>query len=195
MIKIHQILEGTHELKTNTRGEQYLHPHTGAVTLIETSNQNILVDTGAMGTFPMIKSNLAKLKKTIENIDIVILTHFHLDHAFNISQFQKSVIIGWKHIWENQKTIRISNWDNLHLPAEIKIIETPGHAEEHISIVVSNTEFGTTVISGDAVNEKYYQTKSIKAFSYDDALYHRSAQKILNQANYIIPGHGLPFSV
>lgn len=83
--------------------------------------------------------------------------------------------------------------DGFRLSEELSVIQTPGHAEEHLSVVVKNDDGTTVLIAGDAVNEEYALTGTVKAFTYDEALYKKNADRILKIADMVIPGHGRPF--
>src|SRR6185295_12938277 len=101
--------------------------------------------------------------------DTVVLTHFHLDHSYNIARFPNARVLGWNHDWKETGTDRFGNIENLTIAPDVRIMKTPGHTPEHLSVVVKN-EQGTTVISGDAINEDYMREKKITAFFYDEQL-------------------------
>ena len=59
--------------------------HTGSVTLVQNGKENILVDVGGTWPYGRTAGGITSKKGLKEdNIDLIILTHFHLDHAFNI---------------------------------------------------------------------------------------------------------------
>lgn len=184
-MEIIPIITGTHKVEPNSKGV-FIPEHTGAVTLLKSEKRNILVDVGARGYLPKIRDELKNLNLSTADIDLIILTHFHLDHAYNVSHFEKARVFGWRHEWCPNGTQRLNEYEL----SEIEIIQTPGHAEEHLSVVCENESGQTVVIAGDAINKKYIETGEINAFSYDDKLYHESARKVLQLADIIVPGHG-----
>lgn len=191
-MKIIQLINGTHVTKATPFGT-LLPGHTGAVTLLQHDGQNILVDTGGRGMFHALKIALKERDLDPSDINVVILTHLHLDHAFNISRFPNARIFAWMHEWRENETLRIKDIDGFRLFDVITLLQTPGHAEEHLSVVVENDDGIVVVIAGDALNEEYAMTGTIKAFVYDEGLYRKSADRLLGIADSVIPGHGRMF--
>lgn len=191
-MKIIPLVTGTHATKQTPFGV-LLPGHTGSVTLLQHDGQNILVDTGGRGMFHALKIALKQNDLDFSDITMVILTHLHLDHAFNISRFPNARIFAWMHEWRDQETLRIANIDGFRLLDAITILQTPGHAEEHLSVAVQGDDGMVTVIAGDALNEEYALTGTIKAFAYDVELYRKNADRLLEIADVVIPGHGRIF--
>lgn len=191
-MKILPIVTGTHVTKQTPFGVT-LPDHTGSVTLLQHEGQNILVDTGGRGMFHAIKIGLKEHGLDPSDINVVILTHLHLDHSYNVCRFPEARLFAWMHEWRDRETVRIKDIDGFRLFDRITLIQTPGHAEEHISVAVEGDDGAMTVISGDAVNEEYSLTGAIKAFVYDETLYRKSADRILAMADAVIPGHGRIF--
>lgn len=168
--------------------------HTGAVTLLSHNHERILVDVGGRGTWDTLCERLTRHKLSPDDITHIILTHLHLDHSYNIARFPQARIFAWKHEWRAGETFRFGKIEAAPLPPYIHLLPTPGHAEEHIAVMVE--EGGRRVImAGDALNEDYARTGEISTYCYDEKLYRASAAKILSLADRIIPGHGEPFEV
>jgi len=183
------LIKGTHVME-ETEGGVNIVDHTGAVTLIQNGPSNILIDVGGRGRLPEIQAGLAKKGLKEDNIDLIILTHFHLDHAFNISAFPKARIIGWNHEWKAGSTFRFKDIETWRIAEGIHILPTPGHTPEHISVIAEMPDGKKIVIAGDAINHKYAETKTISAYAFDKNLYAKNADKILGLANTIYVGHG-----
>ena len=87
----------------------------GNSTLIETGSKNILIDAG----LPLI--NLEKrIEKQLPNIDVLIITHTHIDHIKGI----KSIIKQYKPIIytsENDLYEKIPEYQNIKYDKEINI--------------------------------------------------------------------------
>ena len=93
-------------------------------------------------------------------------------------------------------------FDKHELSKDIEIIETPGHTLEHLSLLV-NTPNGRIAIAGDAIwwlqdesqvfdiNQKDHS--EAKGMNMEDLV--ESRKKLLELADYIIPGHGKMFKV
>lgn len=167
-----------------------IYDHSSAVTLIQNEDKNMLVDTGGRGKFPVIKEKLAGVGLAPEDIHYVVLTHFHLDHAYNVSFFPNARVIGWIHEWKTGSTFRFADIEKMEFVKGVKIIKTLGHAEEHLSVVAERDDGKKVVMAGDAINGKYVKTREVHAMCYDKNLYRESAEKIIEMADIIIPGHG-----
>lgn len=190
---IDRLIVGVHD-KEVVDGRTELPRHTGAVTLLRGADCAVLVDTGARGRFDEVALELEKRGLKVDDITAVILTHFHLDHAYNVSRFPRARVFAWFQEWCDGKTVRIDDIEAWNAYDDVRLIKTPGHAEEHISVITRDPEGRTVIIAGDAINEAYARTGVISAFCYDEELYHRSAKRILSLADLIIPGHGEPFT-
>lgn len=59
----------------------FFHEHTIASFLFETGSGWALVETGPHSTFPQLKKGLANHGLTVSDIQHVLLTHIHFDHA------------------------------------------------------------------------------------------------------------------
>lgn len=193
-MKISPILIGVHNTQQEADGV-LLPGHTGTVTLLQTESESILVDVGGRGTFAKVKEGLALHEISPEDINLIILTHLHLDHSYNLSYFPKAKIFAWNHDWRDGETMRFKDIEKVKLPEGIRIIRTPGHAQEHLCVLVEENG-KTTAIVGDSFNEEYVKSGGvISTFCVNESLYHESAKKVLAISDVIIPGHGEPFLV
>ena len=59
----------------------YLRPKLAAVHLIEQSGRVAVVDTGTNDSFPFVMDALGEIGVSATDVDYVLLTHVHLDHA------------------------------------------------------------------------------------------------------------------
>lgn len=153
------------------------------VFYLEGGPKKILVDTGVVDGgpegnyhgFPLFDSGPEGLKKSLaeiglvpEDIDIVVITHLHFDHAANIGLFPNAQFIIQKKEWEYAKaplpiqrgvylTELLSQLESYDLVLAddgyevtdgIKVICVPGHTKGQQAIVV-NTRDGNYVIAGD----------------------------------------------
>lgn len=201
-MKITRLFEGVHAMKPTDDGGMDIYNHMGAVTLLQGEGRNMLVDVGGRGGIEMIRERLAEQGLTCDDIDTVILTHFHLDHAYNVAFFEKAQVLGWIHEWKAGQTIRFGNIETMNVGGgeseggdAVRIIRAPGHAEESLVVSAVGDDGLTYVMAGDAINETYFMTGKIGAMCYDEDLYRASADKIIAMADVIIPGHGKPLIV
>jgi len=169
-----------------------------AVVLIRTNGLNILVDPGSNQA--QLLAALKREKIRPSDIDLIFLTHFHLDHILNIRLFPKAVILDVDTIYQGDKGKMYKGF----IPGtEIKVIATPGHAHEHGALIVE-TEEGRVGVAGDIFwwNDGEKQKIDFKSLVYKKDPYVKnwkqlivSRKKLLKLADWIIPGHGQIFKV
>lgn len=165
------------------------------VTLIKSNGKNIIIDPGC---------NRAKLlnalkKENLETADIrfVLLTHNHADHTLLSGIFEKAKILTPEEIYDGDKQ---TGQKNIISGTDLKIIQTPGHCSEHCSLMVPAKE-GIYVVAGDTFWWAKNEEQKIDIEKKDEA--HpkevdvekliESRKKILEIADFIIPGHGKMF--
>lgn len=172
------------------------------VTLIQ-SDKNIVVDPGYLVDQAKVVEELAKNGLKPADIDIVFLTHTHIDHTSNLNLFPqarvycklKSSYPGQYHVPAEGYLKRTDIKDGLILAKDVEYLLTPGHVDDHVSLLV-NTEDGMVVIAGDAIANQAMIDIAKKPLLYSDLKqYDASRQKILAVADYVIPGHGDRFKL
>ncbi len=198
MEEIKVLIEGKHERLDD--GKMRIG---STITLIKT-DKNIIVDTGSFLDKEKIIEELSKENLTPKDIDIVILTHLHLDHTVNTYLFNNANIFyklrggdfaGLMGFPKEGKIKRFELIDNVEIAKDVSILLTPGHAEDLISVVV-NTAEGKVVIAGDAFDsEKLLDLNVQPPLYWDLEEFNKSRKKILEVADFIIPGHGKMFKV
>lgn len=159
--------------------------------LIQTDDgKNILVDTGMdkvhiedpdatfggtafgevlkvrMGPEGYVVNRLAELGLKPEDIDILVATHFHFDHAGNTRDFTQSEIVVQRDCYDDimredapypRSTYDIPNlkWKIIDGDTEIApgvtLLKTPGHVPGHMSVLVDLTKTGKVLIGIDAI--------------------------------------------
>jgi glyoxylase-like metal-dependent hydrolase (beta-lactamase superfamily II) len=151
-----------------------------SVTLISTGTRRIIVDTGLKGEEKIILESLADRELNPEDIDSVINTHTHQDHTGNNFLFSRAELLSPKE-------------GDLIAPG-VKIIATPGHTMDSISVVIESQN--VVVLTGDALPTFSNYIKGVPpAHHVDREMACRSMSKILQIADVVVPGHDRPFSV
>src|SRR4030042_5595790 len=159
------------------------------VTLLQSNNLNIIVDPGC--NRQRLIDELAKEGLKPTDIDFVLLTHFHTDHTLLTGMFENAKVLNEEEIYDGDKQID----HNGKIPGtDLKIIPTPGHSEDGVSLIVPTDE-GTYAVIGDVFwwkdNEK--QVLDInRPDPYIDDMTEiiQSRKKVIKLADFIIPGHG-----
>ncbi len=154
--------------------------------LLQNGKRNILVDTGisdnyivdgkAFGNFPArgglkyVEQSLATAGLSPLEIDTILFTHLHNDHAGNTSIFKNARLIFQKDEWANLldplpiikvrkdydlaliDELKSANCVKVHgdfeLTEGIKCFRTPGHTPGSMSVAV-NTARGIRILVGD----------------------------------------------
>ena len=166
------------------------------VTLVESNYKKIIVDPG-WDRNNLIKS-LKKENLATKDIDYVFLTHNHPDHVFLAGIFENAKLIDELYVYSDGL---ITKHGGVVSETDLKVIRTPGHVEEHCSLVVP-TKQGTYVVAGDVFWWLDNEKQEVNISKPDNDPEHMdlkklidSRKKILEIADYIIPGHGKMFKV
>lgn len=167
--------------------------------LIATDDKKIITDPGC-NRQKLIEA-LQKENLTADDIDYVFLSHCHPDHILLAGLFKKAKYVTFDTNLMYDKDLLVT-FDKNILGKDIKIIETPGHVLEHLSLLV-NTPEGKVAIAGDVlwwvdgeeqvvdINQKDHS--QAKGMNMETLI--ESRKKLLKIADYIIPGHGKMFKV
>jgi glyoxylase-like metal-dependent hydrolase (beta-lactamase superfamily II) len=166
-------------------------------SLITTSDKKILVDPGA--NEQKLLDALSQDNLIPEDIDIVYLTHYHPDHFLNIRLFPNKDIYDGSTLWKN--TGEEIFYSSKVPGTDIEILPTPGHSAEHSSLII-NTKDGVVVIAEDVfwwkdglqVTDSYESLINTEdEFASDFEALKESRKKVLQIADWVIPGHGKMF--
>ncbi|MFH1365101.1 MAG: MBL fold metallo-hydrolase [archaeon] len=150
------------------------------VYLIKLKEKNILIDTSSPDNLPELESDLKGIGLSLNEINIVILTHNHWDHLGGIILFPDAQFFAsQKDFGENMIDIH-----ELDIP-EFKIIETPGHSKGSFCILYDDVLFsGDTIFHRGTIGRTDLPGSSKKEME--------QSLKKLKEINYKIlcPGHG-----
>jgi glyoxylase-like metal-dependent hydrolase (beta-lactamase superfamily II) len=164
------------------------------VTLIQDGPVNILVDTGNLEVEKELIEALEKEGLKPSDINYVIITHHHADHVANKHLFRSAIFTDWLTSYQKNKFAVdydiLTKGKNIISP-NVYLIPTPGHSADACSVIVKTAK-GMVAVTGDL-----FVTKQVEKNIYisDQKEYEKSAKKILDLADYIIPGHGEIFKV
>ena len=167
--------------------------------LVTTDDKKIITDPGC--NRQKLLKVLQEENLTTDDIDYVFLSHCHPDHVLLAGIFEKAKYVTFDSNLIYDKDL-LTKFDKHVLGKDIEIIETSGHALEHLSLLV-NTPQGKIAIAGDVfwwidgdnqvvdVNQKDHS----KAKGMNMKSLIESRKKLLIISDYIIPGHGKMFKV
>lgn len=194
---------------------------------IDGNGKHILVDTGLPDP-RWVRDNFGKVRRdedetveaqlrtfpgwSLQDVDLVINTHLHFDHAGGNELFPHARFIvtrreydyacspetvEWAAIYPphtfDRNAVKYHQWQFVEGDYEvmpgITLFPTPGHSIGHQSVAI-NTDEGTVVYAGDAISrmESLYERIPPGLYlNYSDAV--ASIDKIRAIADFVIPGH------
>lgn len=169
-------------------------------TLIKSETNNIIVDTMTAWDGDRLVEKLKEHNLNCDDINYIICTHGHSDHIGCNYLFTNAHIhiIGYC-VSKNDLYLEcdFKNGEEYIINDYIKIIPTPGHTLQDVSVLVE-TRQGIIAITGDLFeNEKDLLDDTIwkKAGSDSEELQLANREKILEIADFIVPGHGPMFKL
>lgn len=135
-----------------------------------------------------------------DEVTHVVCTHGHSDHIGCNYLFTnaREHIVGQSISNRNRYTFHDFSTD-YEIDLGIRVIATPGHTLDSVSVMVEDTNLGKTVAicgdlfenASDCENEKVW----IEAGSESQQEQRKQRYRIAQMANVIVPGHGEMFTV
>lgn len=185
-----------------------------ATTLVESEGRRILVDPAHVGRRRFLAPALEQRGLTPGDIDAVVLTHAHWDHAQNFDCFESAEVLLHPRERRYASAPHENDWatprwtglalETAHvgevvegdeLAAGVRVIELPGHSVGSIGLLVE-TEAGAACVSGDAVHSPWVLESGQPPIVFGSLSQAReSVAKALSAADVIYPGHDRPFRV
>ena len=167
-----------------------------SVVLIKSNGKITIADPGF--DRERLLDSLRKEKLKTSDIDFVFLTHGHIDHSGLAGIFENAKIVDELYVY--QKNV-IPKHEGIIPGTDLRVIRTPGHMEEHCSLIVE-TEQGIYAVAGDLFWWLENEKQEVDINKPDNDPEHMNIQKlitsrkmVLELADYIIPGHGKMFKV
>ncbi|TCL39837.1 metallo-beta-lactamase superfamily protein [Anaerospora hongkongensis] len=180
----------------------------GAMVYIEHRSHKIMFDTAGPGKRIQVRQRLAELNIDPNEIDTLILSHFHYDHVYNYDYFPNARILMHKveadwvsknsdnyaippHFFPAiQKTGRLElvKEDAEFIPG-ISTLLVPGHTPGGMALVLRDANMPVTVVAGDAVKNMAELATGHVPKAWDVTASAQSIKKIRDIAEIVIPGH------
>lgn len=187
-----------------------------SVVLIR-GEKNIIVDPGNhhLGFYGMLDDALKQRGMTRDDIDMVIVTHWHHDHFSNLSMFRdRTMVIGkgeldtGRAIYGDEEVdakvgimkevIETPQDQSYKLLDGIEIVPTPGHTPHSISVMVEEAG-GKTAIIGDLamVKRNFMEKEHSHWYSAEQTDMSNEGIDLIRsyQPRRIIPGHDREFKL
>lgn len=176
------------------------------VVCVEHAGKKLLMDTGVATQRRHLPLKLAELGMRPEDIDLVVLSHLHFDHAQNWDMFPRARFVAHKsevdHVragtdeWAYQPYIlddisRTGRLDIVERDGElmpgIDMIHVPGHTPGCLALLLHGET--VTALAGDAVKNIVELASGQAPMVTDSEAAARSILAIRNAADIVIPGH------
>lgn len=155
------------------------------VTLVRDEDIVMVVDPGILESQQVLVDALAKENLTVQDVNVVCITHSHLDHYRNIGMFPNARSLDYYGLWDKTTIV---TWSE-NLTPNIKVLHTPGHDYTGISLFVT-TKDGVVAICGDVFwKENYPRDPKDDAFASNPGKLAESRAIVVDMADWIIPGH------
>ncbi len=175
---------------------------------------NILVDVGHYGRREHLEQGLRSRGLTPDDIPLVVLTHAHWDHVQNVDLFPRATFVLHPKELAYSRAPRKGDWatpnyfaatlqggkirevvEGDELESGVTVLETPGHAPGHISLLV-NTPEGVAVVAADAFPDAGTVRRGRPYLIFwSEREAEESVRKIRRHSNVIYPGHNPPFRI
>lgn len=175
------------------------------ITLLEDGNRKILLEPGDYSTHAFLEEKLKELGILVEQITDIVLTHFHLDHAYNSIFFPNATvhlhenylkknyesfgpIVGkqYKMILDSFKEVKTFR-DGDILFDFIQVFHSPWHSKEHSSFVVKTENFGKVFFPGDIVMTRVGFYDIIRMLRNDECA--RFVREMVSNCDYLVFTH------
>ncbi|GAB6946041.1 hypothetical protein JCM16161A_01710 [Vulcanisaeta sp. JCM 16161] len=179
-----------------------------SIVLMRLDDKYVIFDPGHYGNREPLLSALRNRGLNVHDIDYVVLSHLHFDHAINTLLFPKARII----ISRSEVDYALSNSNDPYLVTYLidlvrdrlivvndgdellgaRFVLLPGHTGGTMGLLLEDK----TLLTGDAIKYMSEAVNRRASFAYySGELANESITKALGIARVIIPGHDAPFIV
>ncbi|KAI5635737.1 metallo-beta-lactamase superfamily domain-containing protein [Phthorimaea operculella] len=168
-------------------------------TLIK-GRHNVIVDTMTAWDSEKILSSLRHHNITPEEINYVVSTHGHSDHVGNNNLFLNAKhIVGFSVSHKDKYIMHPFDKGEAYLINEnVKVLPTPGHTMSDVTVLAKTVQGHIIALTGDLF-EKYEDIENpkiwLEAGSEDPVQQAKNRLKVVEMADWIVPGHGTKFQV
>ncbi len=158
------------------------------ITLVRDQDVIMVVDPGILEDQKILIDKLNEENLTIDDVNVVCITHSHIDHYRNIGMFPRTKTLEYWGLWDKNT---VEDWKE-QFTENIRIVKTPGHNYDGLTLLVK-TERGVVAICGDVFWKENFPEDDPYASDKEKLI--ESRKKILEIADWVIPGHGKMYKV
>lgn len=160
------------------------------ISLVQGEDLVLIADPGmaAPGVWDTILTQLRSRGVAPEDVTHVFISHHHPDHITQLGLFPNATLVDY---WGTYKDdVWSDHPDNYELASGVKVVRTPGHTHEDASLLVETTE-GTYALTHLWWAPGFQPEEDPIAENPDELQVSRVL--VLEQADWIVPGHGPTF--
>jgi glyoxylase-like metal-dependent hydrolase (beta-lactamase superfamily II) len=178
----------------------------GCYLVTTPSGRRVLFDTAGYNERGTLPGFLKERGVAVGDIDAVILSHLHFDHAANWDLFPNAeVIVHQDEVAYAQspqadhailrypvpallahQRLRLISGERVTLEDGVQIVHVPGHTPGAIALTLERS-----ILCGDALKSRW-DLRGHLMNSWNDELSRQSIEKITSLADRIYPGHDMP---
>ena len=159
------------------------------IVLIKAEDAIIVVDPGMVSGDIDLTTQMENAGVKLEDVTHVFISHHHPDHTVRIGMFPKATVVDFWGSYNND--LWKDHGDQFEIATNVWVMRTPGHSNEDASLVVESDN-GTYVFTHVWWNEK--MEPEIDPLAEDHTKLIKSRRKVMEIADFIIPGHGRMFA-
>ena len=153
------------------------------VVLVRDGNLVMVVDPGTMKDQNLLVDALAKEGLEPEDVNVVFITHSHMDHYRSIGMFPNSKALDFWGWWEGDVWRECDG----KITEDIEMVKTPGHSDGSLTLFIK-TEKGVVAVCGDVFWKENEPEEDPFATNLEKLK--KSRDLVLERADWVIPGHG-----
>jgi glyoxylase-like metal-dependent hydrolase (beta-lactamase superfamily II) len=155
------------------------------VSLVKDKDIVMVVDPGVLESQQILIDALENEGLSIEDVNIVCITHSHLDHYRNVGMFPDAKVLEFYGLWDKNT---VDDWEE-QFSENIRIIKTPGHSKTAITLLVK-TDKGVVAVCSDVFwKENFPESPEQDEYADEPEKLKQSRKKVLELADWIVPGH------
>ncbi|GFG38317.1 hypothetical protein Cfor_12196 [Coptotermes formosanus] len=163
--------------------------------------KHIVVDTMTPWDKEKIITGLGHHGVECSDVHYVVCTHGHSDHTGNNNLFLNAKhIVGFSISCKDLYFIHpFETGEPFIIDEDVKVVPTPGHTLTDVSVLVNTKDKGLVAVTGDLFEREEDITNpslwQLVAGSDDPEKQQQNRNKIMQIADWIVPGHGPIFRV
>ena len=161
----------------------------GTVSLVRDGDRVIVVDPGMVPSRGAILNPLEELGVSPSDVTDIVLSHHHPDHTVNIALFGEIPVHDFQAVY-HRDSWDAREADGVHLTPSVRLLATPGHTPQDLSVLVGTTEH-VVVLTHLWWTD---QGPLDDPYAPDANTLRLQRERVLAMADLVVPGHGPAFA-